>query len=69
MVKTVKGLDERLRDIRNIAKAFLMVRSNDPTHTEILEMERDLPTLFRTIQNHVIHHTWVPGAYVEYDKM
>ena len=69
MVKTVKGLDVKLSDMRTIAKAFLLVRSNDPAHPEILEMERNLVSLFEEIQNNIRLHKWVPGRYVEFDKM
>ena len=69
MVRKVKGLDPKLSSMETIAKAFLKVRSGRESHPEILEMEKDLVSVFKGVQYDIIHHTYKPGPYVEYDKI
>lgn len=68
MVRKVKGLDPKLQSMKTIAKAYLEVRSGKESDPEVIEYDKDPMTFFKGIQQDIIHRTYKPGPYTEYDK-
>lgn len=68
MVRTVKGLDRTLQSMKTIARAYLEVRSGKETHPDIVEIDRDPMTFLKGVQYDIIHQTYEPGPYIEFDK-
>lgn len=69
MVRKIKGLDSKLRSMETIATAYLEVRREKKDHHDVIEIDKDPMTFLEGIRHDIIHHTYVPGKYVEYDKM